>query len=387
MKNIFFPSFELERKTQCLTKTLWGFATLISVFTIFLIAFPIYLLLYNILDLVNGFLFNNMVVIIIAIIITIIILTIFKLYMFLDMVLSSYKFENNQIVKGNILHNQSDFEKFKADYLSEGYIETSNLLYRGMTLLSLRYLSLFSTLQIRGISKIITGILLNINGDFVNKYFDTDVYKKKCYDNPRLIKETKKVFIYMCDNNKVVRIPKIYDGMGVKINSPDGPSILARVIFMSVIIFLAFVLFAVGDLTVNYNNNSQYISDIANIYSELETNLSYYGYSSNKINETCWEFRKNVLNDRISTLKYQFDKKGDIKNVDIEILFNATTNINMELEFIIRSAYSDLSDYEVDEFIADVNSCVNSNCAQIKLNLRDDIFVLGTSNGLRHLHN
>ena len=72
-------------------------------FTILLIAFPIYLISYNILNLVNDFLFNNMVVIMVTIITLFIILALLGMISFNKKLLSSYNFENNQIVKGRFL--------------------------------------------------------------------------------------------------------------------------------------------------------------------------------------------------------------------------------------------------------------------------------------------
>lgn len=158
-------------------------------FTILLIAFPIYLISYNILNLVNGFLFNNMVVIMVTIIILFIILALLGMISFNKKLLSSYKFEKNQIVKGRLLLSHLDFKKFKVEYLNENYLKTSNLLHGVFIKFSLKHLSLFSTLHSGSILKIIAGVLLNINQDFVGKYFDTDAYKKEYYNNPKLLKK------------------------------------------------------------------------------------------------------------------------------------------------------------------------------------------------------
>ena len=55
-------------------------------------------------------------------------------------------------------------------------------------------------------------IFFNMEDGFAQQFFFTELYKRKEYHNPQLIKETKHFYTYLCGNKKL-KIRKIYTSM------------------------------------------------------------------------------------------------------------------------------------------------------------------------------
>ncbi len=375
-KNIFIPSFEFEKKTKGFNKTLWGFVGLISMFTVGLFVYVFHLMICSVLNITSTFISDNATIIITLITLIFALMFGIGLFSFINGLMHSYKFEDGKIIKGRIMNA----DKVKGIDLTTGgliatymikNIDNPNNVTRANAL--------------KNSIKIFNLIKLNTNKEFVNKYFDTPLYKKKIYTNSRLLKETKYHLIYVCDNNKKLKIPKIYDGMDVKLIYNNYSSLISRVLIRSLIVFLIFFFISVCDLVIGYNNNDKHIDAINNTYKNIEYNLTSYGYVPKKINEKNYRYIRES-NDRTSNINYYIDKNGNIYDVKFDIYYSTTSNTE-ELYFIINSLNDDFTDEEIGNFISNVDSCINGTCSYNKLVSDKNTIRIGTSNGLIQVHN
>lgn len=374
-QNIFIPSFEFERKTKGFNRSLWGFVGLISMFTVGLGVFVFQLMVCDLFNIVSTFLSDTYVFFILIICFFAIIFGI-GYFSFMNSLMYCYKFENGKLIKGKIM----DVNKLKGidltlnslmtTYMIKNIDNPSNITKANALLNSVKIFNL---------------IELNTNGEFVKQYFDTPLYKKKVYTNVRLLKETKFHLIYISDKNKKIKIPKIYEGMPVKLIYKKQSSLISRVLVRSLIVFLIFFIISICDLGIGYSNNNEHIGAINDTYKNIEYNLISYGYTSKKINEKCYLFEKEI-NDRRSDIKYIFDKNGNVIDVEFDIYFSTTSNTE-ELFFIIKSLNDNFTDDEIDNFISNVGLCINGDCSYSKLVSDENIIRIGTSNGLIQVHN
>lgn len=368
--NIFFPSFKLEKKTKALNIPLWGFVGLISMFSTFLFAEVPYLCLCSIFDIESAFVLDNLSVILCAFTILFALIFGVGLYKFLNTLLYSYKFENNQIIKGKIINP----EKVKGIDLAFDTIMTTHMAKNIANSKS----AVAGNAAIN-MNSIITLIKLNTNQEFVNKFFDTDIYKKKIYNNPKLLKETKYNLVYICEGNKKLVIPKLYEGMNISQSNSGEKSLLSRVLVRSLIVLCVFFLFSMIDLFIGIGNNDEYKSNINNTCEMIQSNLNDYGYS---ITRNC-NFEKKVSSDRTSTIEYKIDKNGNITKVSLDLFYDVSSYSSNELRYIISTLLADFSNDETNDFVDQVNSCVNGNCKFGTLgSLR-----IGSSGGFVNIHN
>lgn len=374
MNNKFFsPSFKLERKTRALNPALWGFVGLISLFSVGGFVWIFHLMICSILDvestfISDSFLFEGFIIIVFALMAGI------GLYKFINYLLHSYKFEDNKIIKGRIIKPK----KIKGIDLALDTALTTNMIKNITNSKKVYYGN-----TVMNINNILTLIKLNTNQQFVNEFFDTDIYKKKIYNNPQLLKETKYTLIYICEGNKKLVIPKIYEGMNIKIDSNRESPLISRIFKKSLIVFSIFFLFSMLDLFIGINNNSKYISNINNTCKTIQTNLNNYGYSMTR---DC-NFEKKVSDYRYSIIKYNIDKQGNIVDVDLDLFYDLSSYSDSELKYIISTLNTTFSEYEINHFIEQVNSCINGNCSYGKIEYNNDALTIGSSNGLVNIYN
>ncbi len=373
-KNIFVPSFKFERKTGALNKSSWGFVGVISMFTIEMFVIVFHLILCYLFDVKSTFILDNLISVSIITVMIFALIFGIGLYKFFILLLHSYKFENNKIIKGKITKsgaiNNKDLiiDAVMVEYMAEN-IKDSNKVLTGNTAIN--------------INRILSLIKLNMNQNFANQFFDSDVYKKKVFNNPKLLKETKYNLIYICDNNKKVVIPKLYEGMNVKLFSSKEKSILSRVILRSLIIFIICLILSLFDFFIGINNNPKYIYNMNNTCTNIKENLNSYGYDF--INEC--QFKKVASSNRTSTINYKIDKNGNVIKVDFDLYYNNENYNDEELKYIINSMNANFKDADIDSFIDQVNSCVNGNCSYNKITTEKYTLRIGTSNGFINIHN
>lgn len=377
--NIFYPSFIFEKRTKAFNKYIWWFVSLISIFTISLLIFTMFhTFMCWFLNLVSTFIQDNFTIIVFLPIIIYIVLS-YQFFQWLTSLMTSYKFEEGKIIKGKIQ---------KADKVNGIDLVIDTALLANMINNISNSSSVVASNATSNLNKITNLIRLNINPEFVEKYFDTELYKKQVYENPKLVRTTKYSLIYECDNNKKLVIPKIYEGICDTDNQKES-SFIGRILIKSAIVFIIALIIAVVDLSIGYHNNKEYVSSISNVKSTIEQKFNYYGYTSKKINEKMYRFTKELENgDRTSEVSYYFDKNGNVKDVDIQLYYNSTSkNVDNELTYIISTINDKFDSNEVSNFINLVKENIAGNYKYGNLKSENYKLILSRSSGYVDIHN
>ena len=374
--NIFFPSFKIERKTKAFNKYIWWFVALISMFSVSLVLLCMFhTFLCWFLNIVSSFIHDNFIFVTFIPVILYILLS-YQFLKFLSSLMTSYKFEDDQITKGIIQKSN----KVKGTDLIIDTALVTNML-KNVSNSS----SVVASNTALNMNKIITLIRLNIKKEFVQKYFDTELYKKEVYKNPKLIKENKYSLIYTCDNKKKLVIPKIYDGI-CDVDNEKETSFLFRIAIRSVIVFVIALFISIADLVIGYSNNTQNITTISNEVHILQENLTSYGYTCEKVNEKLYTFSKSV-GEKTSKISYYLDKNGNIDNVNIQLYYNSNyPNIEKELIYIISTINDEFNSSDISEFVSLVHQNIQGNLEYGSLRGRNYKLTLGTSQGYIDIH-
>lgn len=374
--NIFFPSFKIERKTKAFNKYIWWFVALISMFSVSLVLLCMFhTFLCWFLNIVSSFIHDNFIFVTFIPVILYILLS-YQFLKFLSSLMTSYKFEDDQIIKGKIQKSN----KIKGTDLIIDTALVTNML-KNVSNSS----SVVASNTALNMNKIITLIRLNTKKEFVQKYFDTELYKKEVYKNPKLIKENKYSLIYTCNNKKKLVIPKIYDGI-CDVDNKKETSFLFRIAIRSVIVFVIALFISIADLVIGYSNNTQNITTISNEVHILQENLTSYGYTCEKVNEKMYTFSKSV-GEKTSKISYYLDKNGNIDDVNIQLYYNSNyPNIEKELIYIISTINDEFNSSDISEFVSLVHQNIQGNLEYGSLRGRNYKLTLGTSQGYIDIH-
>ena len=290
--------------------------------------------------------------------------------------MASYKFEDGQITKGIIQKSN----KIKGTDLIIDTILVTNML-KNVSNSS----KVVASNTASNMNNILNLIRLNTKKEFVQKYFDTELYKKEVYKNPKLIKENKYSLIYTCDNKKKLVIPKIYDGI-CDVDNKKETSFLFRIAIRSVIVFVIALFILIADLVIGYSNNTQNITTISNEVHILQENLTSYGYTCEKVNEKMYTFSK-IVGEKTSKISYYLDKNGNIDDVNIQLYYNSNyPNIEKELIYIISTINDEFNSSDVSEFVSLVHQNIQGNLEYGSLRGRNYKLTLGTSQGYIDIH-
>lgn len=374
--NIFFPSFKIERKTKAFNKYIWWFVALISMFSVSLVLLCMFhTFLCWFLNIVSSFIHDNFIFVTFIPVILYILLS-YQFLKFLSSLMTSYKFEDGQITKGIIQKSN----KIKGTDLIIDTILVTNML-KNVSNSS----KVVASNTASNMNNILNLIRLNTKKEFVQKYFDTELYKKEVYKNPKLIKENKYSLIYTCDNKKKLVIPKIYDGI-CDVDNKKETSFLFRIAIRSVIVFVIALFISIADLVIGYSNNTQNITTISNEVHILQENLTSYGYTCEKVNEKMYTFSKSV-GEKTSKISYYLDKNGNIDDVNIQLYYNSNyPNIEKELIYIISTINDEFNSSDISEFVSLVHQNIQGNLEYGSLRGRNYKLTLGTSQGYIDIH-
>lgn len=374
--NIFFPSFKFERKTKAFNKYIWWFVALISMFSVSLVLLCMFhTFLCWFLNIVSSFIHDNFIFVTFIPVILYILLS-YQFLKFLSSLMASYKFEDGQITKGIIQKSN----KIKGTDLIIDTILVTNML-KNVSNSS----KVVASNTASNMNNILNLIRLNTKKEFVQKYFDTELYKKEVYKNPKLIKENKYSLIYTCDNKKKLVIPKIYDGI-CDVDNKKETSFLFRIAIRSVIVFVIALFISIADLVIGYSNNTQNITTISNEVHILQENLTSYGYTCEKVNEKMYTFSK-IVGEKTSKISYYLDKNGNIDDVNIQLYYNSNyPNIEKELIYIISTINDEFNSSDVSEFVSLVHQNIQGNLEYGSLRGRNYKLTLGTSQGYIDIH-
>lgn len=392
--NIFIPSLNEEKKTGAFNNICWSFACLISMFVIVVLVYAPHLFLCSQLG-ITGTVISEChwllayVELIFALVFGV------GLYFFLRNLMFSYKIEQNKITRGRIIN--AGQTKGMDPVLSAAL--ASYMLKNAGNVDKVRNAS--TVINLHNIFQLIS---LNMNEAFVADFFDTEFYRKKEFENPRLVKDTKHALVYIDDNGKKIKIPKLYvNGIG-SLSSSDADvthdneertsvksrSFLSRILLRALIILLVSCAVSFADLALGYMDNPKSLADIDETFSQLETALSSLGYRTEQINERCYRFTKDVTNgetDRTSDIKYYFDRHGNITDVQMEVYFSSSSDAEAELPFIINSIGSGFTERQITAFINDVKACIAGEAVFSRITSGDNVLRIGTSGGLVEVHN
>ena len=375
---IFIPSFKVEEKTHSFNKYIWSFVTLISIFTLLLGTLMFTLCAEYVFGIISTFTSEHMIIIMLIPVAIFIVLS-YQLVLFINDLSTSYKFENDKIIKGRIQNKG-------AARSNNIWLETVVTIDKATNLLNSNRVN--ADKVILRLNSIFAMIENNMNMLFVKNYFETDIYKKKVYSNPKLIKETKYSLIYLCENNKKLVIPKIYDKLCEEGRNKKS-SFISRIIKRAIVVFLISMCFSIMDLSISYSQNNKYISSIENTYSMIEEKIKKYGYELENQSEKLCRFEKVVGNNKKSQIKYIFDKNGNITDIEIQLYYEINDeNARDELEYIITTMNDSFDKNQKDTFMKAFEESIEGNYKYAKLVSKNNKYdlVISKSEGYIDIH-
>ena len=232
--------------------------------------------------------------------------------------------------------------------------------------------------------KIVKGIIIGNAYRNSTRSLTAELYKRKEYHNPQLIKETKHFYIYRCDSKKL-KIRKVYTGMDRDVQNVKEVSILKRVVVKALLVFVMFSAISIADIAIGLANNSNYNNNITENYTKIETELVNLGYESE---QKYHRFEKTVSPYKKSHIQYSFDVDGSVEDAEFEIYFDQSSDrVDQEIEYIFTSLDDGISRQQIERFIQDTQSTIQGNYVYNKLQTDHYTIILGTSDGHAHIHN
>lgn len=236
-----------------------------------------------------------------------------------------------------------------------------------------------ATSKIQGVTaagnmaSLITRIRINSKAGFAEAYFDTDCYKKKDYPNPVLVKETSRAYIYRCEKNKKLTIPKLYTNMGVETaGDAKEQSIFKRItkkIGLSFVAALACTALMVGVGTTATNQyRTEIMPEIEQTIAALGDTLSPLGYAYDA--PSVWASDKLLTdatfrhhNEEIESswldneITYDFAADGSISSIAFEIYFTAEdATVAAQVFAVLDTAPNAFSQETLDEIAAAITA-------------------------------
>lgn len=187
---------------------------------------------------------------------------------------------------------------------------------------------------------------------------------------------------YICDNNKKLSIPKLYEGLDIK-NIYYDLSLVFRIFFRTFFIFVIFAIFSFIDLTIGFINNDKYHENVSNTCGSISEILTSYDYTeTNNCN-----FNKSLEN-RKSYIRYSIDKNGNVSRGKIDLYYYIANYNSNELKYIINSLNEGYSESDINNFVYDVSNCINNNqCKYRTLKNGNNSITFTRSSGYVNIHN
>ena len=373
-RKIKIPSKKIERSNGSLNIASWGYAGLISMFLVGALVNVAYMMFYSFLYLTKAYFYEYMWIMIAEILVYSLIFGI-GMFAHLNGFLKAYAITDGKIIVGRI----------KA--VPEGDID-SIIVQAATTKMMIDNFdnsSVFgAAVAMQNLGNVLELISYNTKEGFADLFFFTDAYKKKEYNNPVLIKETSKYYLYKCDNNKKVRIRKMYTDM------PEGTKntgMVVRILIRTLIIFSISFVLKVTDLGVSYATNQARVDYIENSIEELNTSLQVYGYEYGNHSSRNVGFSKKSAGNHISSVSFSFGKNGELESCTYDVYYNDADEVEEELRTIFSLYNHGFTDDDIDEFISNTISLIEGEYTYSKLESEDEIIRLGTSDGCAHIHN
>lgn len=360
----YIPNYYFERKTQAFNLYL-GFP--VYIISLFIVVFGVIIpcvFIMSFLDLESIFLWEYSNYLFVVFVVGGAIVAVKKGISLLSSMKTSYKIEGNKLIRG-MNSNEGDISDEEMAIQAACLRTMFKNMGKNSTMFNLAY-------SISNFISIFKMIMLNYNYDYVERFFDTDCYKKKEFTNPVLVKETKYCLIFKTDTRKV-KIPKIYPGISKEPNV-KGKSISRRIIKRIIVVLLIAIIFSLTDISYNFYKNPTYKESISNTWEELSDGLLDYEFSPH-------ETRKHVfarsVGERYSEVKYYLDKDGQIIDVDINIYYPTQSGDKEdEIRYIISTVNHNFNENEISEFVEALNQSVEEGFTYYKLNSTDGKYTL-----------
>lgn len=375
---VLIPSHAVEKRTRALNIGVWGFVGVISMFSVCLVVFASHLMFVYILNITSTFLSDHILVDVILLMAFALLFGV-GLFICLSSLQKAYIIQPDKIIIGKITNKanrndvkslsvQADLLAYMADNVTNGSkVSAAN--------------------GIKNLFGILNLIFSNMEEGFAQQFFFTELYKRKEYNNPELIKETKHFYIYRCGSKKL-RIRKIYTGMDRNVQDAKETSMLKRVVTRALLVFLLFSALSLGDLAAGFSKNSDYISNITENFTKIEGSLADFEYTSKQINNKCYRFEKPVSSQRTSYITYSFGLDGSVEKIEFDIYFDQSSDqMEEEVEYLFTSLYDDITKQQIEKFIQDIQSTLRGDYVYNKLQAGSDTIILGTSGGYVQIHN
>ena len=355
---IVSPSFSFERRTGALNRFLIPFVSFISMFSVsLLIGGCFYAFLSSFLKLPADHLEFFMIPV------AAFILSTGLLVRFALTLMASYKLEDGRITRGYISRlvniDEPGFGKLS---------DAATALAAGRS------------------AALIKMIRLNMLPGIAEQYFDTDVYRKRVYTSPVLVKETRHTLVFRCDDGKKLRIPKVYEGLCEPTRS-GGLSFFARAGIASAAVFAIALTAAAADLAIlSHKTRTEYAPSIAAAQESVSVDLEQYGFELIRSSTISSTFAKPV-GDRTSEVSYYYDKHGTIERTSVQLYYDASSeNVEAELRAVIGSMNAGFAESDVDAFIAAVQSCISGEYNHYRISSDKDVLTVGLSGDYVDVH-
>lgn len=179
----YVPSFTYEKKSHGFNRMLWAFVALISMFTVGVGVMIVNVLGVYLLDIISTVYTDHMTAFSGGFITLAVLIMLIYGLKFVQSFLVSYKMDGDTIIKGRIQNNALGRSDNVVDEMAARIMVrhkfSSESVVEGNTLINAH--GIYELAQ------------LNRNVSFVSEYFDTNLYKKKIYENAILKRETKEV--------------------------------------------------------------------------------------------------------------------------------------------------------------------------------------------------
>lgn len=376
---VLIPNFTVESRTKALNAGVWGFVGLISMFTISVCVLTLHLALVSVFDVTSTFVSDNMTILIPGIVLIFAIVFGIGFYCFLSDLLTAYIIQPNRIIKGRITN--------KANRPNEKSLTLQAALTAYMAANLPDGSKVSGANGIRNLFGILELINWNMEPDFARQFFFTEMYSRKEYNHPQLIKENRYSYTYICGNKKV-KIRKIYTGMDKEVITEKSVSILRRVVKKALLVFGAFSVISLTDFSLGLENSSNSIQNITQSYNQIEAALTEFGYTAEKRKNTSCQFEKVISTQRTSYVNYFFDSDATIRKVEFELYFDSSSDmVQQEIEYIFTSLNDGITKQQMEKFAQDTQSTIQGKYIYNKLQTDSYTIVLGTSDGHAYIHN
>ncbi|MBP3597102.1 MAG: hypothetical protein J6J60_06880 [Clostridia bacterium] len=336
MNKIFIPSVEYERKTKALTKYTIVFALLIFLIIMIILELGnIPKIIYKKYNIQNSFFLENSLQFTLAFVLIIFALT-FLIKRYLNTLKTSYIIEDDKIIKGVLKLSRKNIRDFFNE-LGDNF-ELRNMF---MSYYDIHYGNSIAKSIIINFQR----AKFNLDNNFVTKFFNTSLYKKKIYENPELIKIKKHSLIYMYSNNKKIIIPRIYEGIIEKEVHKTSSFFALRVIKALIILFIISIILVFVDM--QHPLPTEFERKYGIEY--VTKNLNNYGYNLEKQDDNYYLYTKNV-GTNISKIEYN----SETTKFKIELYYFRNQDRkerDKELSYIIPLLFQNVQSEDIHEFL------------------------------------